>query len=228
MAKHNESHPTERADLLGCRFVSTVETGQGKAMAEVLMKQLTGGDPVRARKIYKDFIQFDPTFKLFLAANYKPVIRGTDLAAWRRIKMIPFTVTIPDEQKDKHIDQKLRLELPGIMAWAVRGCLDWQRDGLQEPDEVRQATAKYRAEMDVVQQFIDDRCKIHANARCKHTTLFAAYQEYSADKVLTPYQFREKLKAKGFESRPGTGNVAYWHGIGLRPTDDATQAPTDA
>ena len=99
-------------------------------MAEVPMKQVTGGDPIRARKLFKDFFQFLPTHKIILAANHKPVVSGTDHAVWRRIKLVPFVVTIPEEAKDKVLPEKLKAEVPGILAWAVRGCLDWQRGGL--------------------------------------------------------------------------------------------------
>jgi putative DNA primase/helicase len=110
------------------------------------MKQLTGGDTLKARRLYQDFFEITPTWKLFLAANHKPTIRGGDYAAWRRIKLVPFTVTIPDEEKDRNLPAKLRAEWPGILAWAVRGCLDWQKYGLGEPEAVRAATDAYRAE----------------------------------------------------------------------------------
>src|SRR5579875_2532102 len=100
MAKNTEAHPTERAHLFGRRFVATIETEEGKRMAEALMKQLTGGDKVKARRMRQDFFEMVPTWKIFLAANHKPVIRGTDLAVWRRIRLIPFTVTIQEKDKD--------------------------------------------------------------------------------------------------------------------------------
>src|SRR5207249_4861041 len=101
-----------------------------------------------ARKMRQDFFEFQPTWKIFLAANHRPTVRGTDHAVWRRIKLVPFEVTIPKDEQDKHLLTKLRAEWPGILAWAIRGCLDWQREGLGEPDEVRAATAAYRAQQD--------------------------------------------------------------------------------
>ena len=106
MVKTNESHPTERADLHGKRFVATIETEQGKRIAEALMKQMTGGDRLRARRMRQDFFEFAPTHKIFLAANHKPTVCGTDQAAWRRIKLIPFTVTIADDEKDKDLPSR--------------------------------------------------------------------------------------------------------------------------
>ena len=216
MQKHHESHPTERADLFGKRFVATIETEEGKRLAEALMKQVTGGDPVRARKMRQDFFEFLPTHKIALAANHKPVVRGTDHAVWRRIKLVPFTVTIPDEEKDKNLPAKLKAEKPGILAWAIRGCLDWQRQGLGEPDEVRQATSQYQAEQDTVQGFISECCHLHPEAKANSSGLLAAYIEWSGDKLMTAPAFRKRMKDKGFESKEGTGGRYFWHGLTLK------------
>ena len=185
-------------------------------MAEALMKQMTGGDKIRARKLYKDFFQFDPTHKIFLAANHKPVVQGTDRAVWRRIKLVPFVVTIPDEEKDPYLPDKLRTELPGILAWVVRGCLGWQRHRLGEPDEVRQATAEYQAEMDAVAGFIAERCFVHPEARALAGALLEAYQAWSGDKQMTPKAFSKRLKDKGYQGKTGTHNYTFYHGLGLR------------
>jgi putative DNA primase/helicase len=219
MAKHNESHPTERADLFGKRFVATIEAEEGKRMAEALMKQLTGADKVRARRMRQDFFEFTPTHKILLAANHKPTVRGTDYAVWRRIKLIPFTVTIPEAQKDKRLPDKLQAEGPGILAWAVRGCLDWQREGLAEPEEVRKATAAYQAEQDIVQSFLDECCILQSDAKEKSSAVLAAYHTFSGDKAMTPQAFRKRLNEKGFESKEGTGGCWFWRGFGLRKTD---------
>jgi putative DNA primase/helicase len=214
MTKHNETHPTERADLFGRRFVATIETEEGKRMAEALMKQLTGGDRVRARRMRQDFFEFPPTHKIVLAANHKPQVRDTGHAAWRRIKLVPFTVTIPEEEKDKALPEKLRAELPGILAWAVTGCLEWQEHGLGEPDEVRQATAAYQREQDIICTFIAECCVRHEEARVKVAALFEAYGKWSGDKFMTQPAFNERLRAKGYESkRRGTGY--FWHGLML-------------
>jgi putative DNA primase/helicase len=217
MVKRHESHPTERADLFGKRLVATIETEEGKRLAEALMKQFTGGERLRGRKMRQDFFEFDPTAKIILAANHKPVIRGTDLAVWRRIKMVPWTVIIPDAAKDKALPAKLRAELPGILAWAVIGCLDWQRDGLAEPDEVRAATAAYRSEQDLVQQFLDECCRLHRDARAQSSRLLEGYHAWSGDKLMTAQAFRNSLKDKGFQSVKGTGGCWFWHGIDLPP-----------
>jgi P4 family phage/plasmid primase-like protien len=214
MVKHHESHPTERADLFGKRFVATIETEEGRRMAEALMKQLTGGDKVRARKMRKDFFEFEPTHKIVLAANHKPQVRGADHAVWRRIKLVPFTVTIPPEEKDKALPGKLRAELPGILAWAVRGCLDWQRYGLAEPNEVRQATRSYQREQDVICTFVSECCNLRTEAKVKVSALFEAYGKWSGDKFTTQPAFNERMRAMGFEAkRSATGYL--WHGLTL-------------
>ena len=127
MAKRTDSHPTERADLFGKRLVCCIETDEGQRFNESLLKELSGGDKVRARRMREDFWEFDPTHKIVLAANHKPFVRGTDHGIWRRLRLVPFTVTIPDDEQDKQLPVKLVAEYAGILAWAVQGCLEWQR-----------------------------------------------------------------------------------------------------
>jgi putative DNA primase/helicase len=124
LVREHEQHPTELTDLFGKRFVSTIEIEKGKQLAEALMKMLTGSEKVRARRMREDFWEFFPTWKIWLAANDKPKVRGRDKATWRRIKLIPFNVTIPDDEVDHDLPQKLMAELPGILNWAIEGCLN--------------------------------------------------------------------------------------------------------
>jgi putative DNA primase/helicase len=221
MVKNHESHPTERADLFGKRFVATIETEEGKRMAEALMKQMTGGDKVRARKMRQDFFEFTATHKIVLAANHKPTVRGTDHAVWRRIKLVPFTVTIGDDKKDKALPAKLKKELPGILAWAVRGCRDWQQHGLGEPEEVTAATDSYRAEQDLVQAFIDDCCCAHRDLCVKASAFLDAYHDYSGDRLMTRQTFAQRLREKGFESKRHHGGSTFWHGVSLREDSES-------
>jgi putative DNA primase/helicase len=220
MTKKHEAHPTERADLFGRRLVATIETEEGKRLAEALMKQLTGGDKVRARKMRQDFFEFAPTHKIVLCANHKPVVRGTDLAVWRRIKLVPFGVTIPEHEKDRALPGKLKAELPGILAWAVRGCLDWQREGLAEPDEVRQATEEYQREQDTVEKFLAECCLRVPEAKVKVSALHEAYGRWSGDKFTTQPEFGDRLRAKGFDSKRSK-NGYFWHGLALAGVGDA-------
>jgi putative DNA primase/helicase len=214
--RSSEQHPTERADLFGKRLVATIETEEGKRMAEALMKQLTGGDKINARRMRENFWDFTPTHKIFLAANHKPTVRGTDCAVWRRIKLVPFTVTITEEEKDKDLPAKLRDELPGILAWAVRGCLAWQQHhSLGEPEQVKQATDAYQVEMDTVQRFINECCLVHKEVRVKVSALFDAYVAWSGDRLTTQPAFNDRLRSKGFETTDRTKHGFFWLGIGL-------------
>jgi putative DNA primase/helicase len=220
------SHPTELADLFGARFVASVETDEGRRLAEGLVKQLTGRDPIKARRMREDFWQFDPTHTVFLATNHRPEVKGTDHAIWRRLKLAPFEVTIPEAEQDKGLPEKLREELPGILAWIVAGCLDWRREGLGEPEEVRSATTSYRADMDVLAGFVEDRCVVDAEAWTKFAELYASYQDWcdeSGEKAETKRRFGTRLKERGFEPDRGTGNVPIRRGIGLR--DDRRPDP---
>lgn len=222
MAKKHKAHPTERADLFGRRVVCTIETDEGKRMAEAFMKQLTGGEKIRARKCFKDFFEFEPTHKIFLASNHKPTIRGTDFAAWRRIKLVPFTVTIPEAEKDPHLGDKLKAEYPGILAWMVRGCQEWLRHGMQEPAKVTAATAEYQAEQDTVAGFIAECCTEQQGARTQLTGLLEAYHEWSGDKWMKSRAFAKHLRAKGFVIEPGHSNRRVAVGLQLlaEPTAD--------
>jgi putative DNA primase/helicase len=215
LAKSREAHPTERADLFGKRFVATVEVDEGKRMAESLMKQLTGGDKMRARSLYQNFFEFDQTWKILLAVNHKPTVHGTDHAVWRRIKLVPFTVTIPDEEKDKDLLRKLKGELPGILKWAIQGCLEWQRHGLGEPEEVTQATDAYRAEQDILEAFLTECCIRMSDARIRSSALLEEYHRWSGEKTMTPMALADQLAKRGFERRKGADGCMYWHGIGL-------------
>jgi putative DNA primase/helicase len=231
------SHPTELADLLGTRFAASVEVEDGRRLAESLVKQLTGGDRIKARFMRQDFFEFDPTHKVFLAANHKPTIRGTDHAIWRRIKLVPFDVTIPKAEQDPRLFEKLQAELSGILAWAIRGCLEWCRDGLGEPEEVRAATEGYRAEMDVLAAFIEERCVEYPDATATAKALWDAYKGWtgeSGEDHGTQRRFGMRLTERGFERRritSGERKGTYeWVGIGLiypGEPPDGPQTPED-
>jgi putative DNA primase/helicase len=214
------SHPTEVADLFGMRLVASIEVEDGRRMAESLVKQLTGGDKVRARRMRQDFWQFDPTHKVFMAVNHKPEVRGTDTAIWRRLRLIPFTETIPPAEQDKRLPEKLEAELPGILAWAIEGCLEWRREGLQAPAEVRRATGQYRSEMDVIGTFLQDECEIGNGLKVPFTELYSRYEQWceeGGERAETRRKFNARLKERGtFDARrSGPGGANEWHGLRL-------------
>ncbi len=222
MVKRGEVHPTERADLAGKRFVVCIETEEGRRLAEALVKELTGGDRIRARRMRENFWEFDPSHKLWLGTNHKPMVRGTDHGIWRRLKLIPFDATIPDERQDKTLPQKLRAELPGILNWAVQGCREWQADGLGEPPAVREATASYRSEMDLVGRFLDECCEARDGAATFATTLYQAFGEWAEETdgaAISQKKFGVALAERGFTSerctlREGHGRKVWW-GVAL-------------
>ena len=216
MAKHG-AHPTELADLFGARFVAAVETDEGRRLNEGLVKQLTGRDKIKARRMREDFWQFDPTHTPVLATNHKPEVRGTDHAIWRRLRLVPFDVQIPDKEQDKKLAEKLREELPGILAWIVRGALIYQRVGLPETEQVRAATSGYREEMDTLAAFFEARCVIHPNASAGATPLYNVYKEWcdaGGETRLTQTRFGRQLKERGFSNKKA--QTVTWYGIGLR------------
>jgi len=209
LAKHDQ-HPTERADLYGKRFVACVEAEDGRRLAESLVKELTGGDRIRARRMREDFWEFTATHKIWLAANHKPTVRGSDHGIWRRIKLLPFTVTIPDDQQDKDLPATLLDELPGILAWSVEGCRQWQIDGLREPDCVRAATSDYRNEMDLIGRFVDECCVVGPSCQVGATALFKRFKDWcdqAGERGFNQTRFGSRLTERGFASDKVGGRV---------------------
>lgn len=214
------------ARLAGVRFVPTGETESGRHLAEALIKKLTGGDTVTARYLYSEFFDFRSQAKLFLATNHKPIIRGNDNAIWRRIRLVPFLVIIPEDEQDKALAQKLRKELAGILAWAVEGCLQWQRDGLGLPAEVVAATESYRAEMDVLGQFLKDCVVQRSDLQEGAGRLYSVYKQWcekNGERPLSQQRFGTALSDRGF--RPGrTRRTRLWIGLKCNDVGDARDA----
>ncbi len=207
------THPTERADLHGKRLVACIETDEGRRLAESLTKDLTGGDMIRARRMREDYWQFAPTHKIILACNHKPVIRGTDHALWRRVRLIPFDMIVPEEEQDRELPEKLRAELPGILAWCVRGCLDWQANGMAAPSEVKLATADYRKTEDTINTFLTECCTSNPDLNVKASALLEAFREWSGDKRFSQRRFGLVLTERGYTRY--TNNGVWYSGLSL-------------
>ena len=208
------------ANLMGKRFVVASELEEGKRLATGVIKDMTGGETVKADRKYEHEIEYQPQFKLWLVGNHKPAVTDTTLSTWRRVKLIPFTVTIPDDEVDPDLPSKLEAELPGILAWTVRGCLDWQQFGLQEPELVTTATAGYRAYEDRLGEFIEDLCVLVPTSSIAKATLKEKYEEWCHQNgydAMKQRSFRAGLIEKGI-TEGKTGSTRYWRGITLKET----------
>jgi putative DNA primase/helicase len=217
MVRRIEGISCDVAMLKGARFVAAAEVEEGQRFAESLVKQLTGGDLISARYLHCNPFTFKPTFKIWLAVNHKPVIRGTDLGIWRRVRLIPFTVTIPESKQDKTLPIKLREELPGLLAWAVAGCLEWQLHGLGIPDEVKTATGQYQSEMDAVAQFIEECCTVIEDLAVRSSSIYGAWVAWckgNGEAETSNKAFSLKLEEKGFKKTKRKNGV-WFIGIGL-------------
>jgi putative DNA primase/helicase len=219
MEARGDRHPTDLAGLRGARFVASIETEQGRRWNESKVKAITGGDKVSARFMRQDFFEYTPQFKLVIAGNHKPAIRNVDEAMKRRMHLIPFTVTIPPERRDDKLTEKLLAERDGILAWALAGCLQWQRRGLQLPASVVSATEEYFEAEDALGRWIDERCVRTDRARSLTAELFndwKAWAEAAGEFVGSQRRFSDLLLARGIEKwRNGMG-VRGFQGIGLK------------
>ena len=204
------------ARLRGARFVTTVEPNENVKLNEGLVKQLTGGDKVTARFLYGREFEFVPEFKIWLGANHKPIIKGTDDGIWRRIRLIPFTAQIPDSKVDKNLKSKLKAELPLIMKWAVDGAIKWQKEGLKIPKVVEEATKEYRKEMDRLAEFVDQYIIWDANGRIKASELYNCYCEWCSrnnEFMVSSTKFAKDIKNKLPEKRIFSDGTYY---VGIR------------
>jgi putative DNA primase/helicase len=222
MTKHNEQHPCDRMPLRGARMAAFSEVPSGQRFDEATVKSLTGGDTITARGMRENFSTFKPTHKIWICGNHKPIVRGQDEGIWRRLRLIPFERVIPEGQRDHKLKEKLRGELPGILAWAVRGCLDWQQqDGLGVSAKVKEATAGYRAESDRLAPFLAERCTLAPGNRVAKAILWAAYESWcdrEGERPLDQKEFAEQLRLRGVEDckvRVAGESVRGWRGIGI-------------
>lgn len=206
------------ARLHGARFVAINEIPSYARLDEARVKEMTGNDNVTARFLFADEFSFIPAFKLWISTNHKPVIKDVDEGIWRRMRLIPFTVTIPEDKQDLKLLQKLQAEWPGIIAWAVQGCLEWQAGGLQTPEVVRKATAEYRTEEDTLQPFFEDQCILDPDAKAGATDLYKAYKTWCEDteeKSGSQTRFGRMMTDRGFD-RKSDGSKFVYFGIGLK------------
>jgi putative DNA primase/helicase len=203
-ASNTDRHPTEMAMLRGARIVIANETEEGRRWAEAKIKAVTSGDPITARQMRQDPFTFVPQFKLIMAGNHKPGLSGVDEAIRRRMNLIPFAVTIPENDRDPELFEKLKNEWPGILAWMIEGCLKWQKKGLQPPVAVQKATELYLESEDTLTLWTDECCEKEVAAWEKSSDLFDSWKEWAdraAEYVGSQKRFVQALEAKGFKQQ---------------------------
>lgn len=216
-----EHHPTEIADLVGLRLVISSEIDQGKKLAETLVKQLTGGDKQKGRFMRQDFFEFEQTYLIFLITNYKPIISGTDHAIWRRIRLIPWDYTIPNNEKrpQEEVVAELIKDGSAILNWMIDGLRDWKKDRSWLADEVKVATEAYRKEMDILGEFIEECCILKPRGTVLKTVLYDTYTkwcEQAQETPITKKTFTQLLAGRGVDvNREGHGGRRYYIGIVL-------------
>jgi putative DNA primase/helicase len=212
------------ADLPGVRVVTAAETRRDGKLNEALVKTTTGRDRLRVAHKFGQFFEFTPVFTPILVTNHRPTIEGQDHAIWRRVKLVPFNVTIPDHEQDHGLADRLMGELPGILNWALDGCLAWQREGFGFPDEVIQATADYRAEQDVLGDWLEARCVVRPDVEDEFGGLYADYVGFSGDRNEQPVnqtRFRMSLDERGFAPVKRSKGVRHRRGIARRTPANA-------
>jgi P4 family phage/plasmid primase-like protien len=212
MDRQNEEHKTELADLMGARAVIASETEEGRHWAEAKVKRLTGSDPIKARFMRQDFFEFMPQFKLLIAGNHQPRLRTVDEAIKRRIRMLPFTVTIPEAERDKGLTDKLKAEAGGILSWCVEGCMEWQRVGMQVPTIVTAMTEEYLHTQDSVANWIEAKCSLVRDAQTPRDSLYQSYSawaDWSRERRMSNREFYAAMERKFAPYRLKTGERGF-------------------
>ena len=219
-SRSNGNSPSpDIADLRGLRMVVSSEPSEGQRLAESTIKYLTSMGTIKARQLHKGNFEFRQTWKIFMDCNHKPEVRGTDNAIWNRIGLVPFNVVIPDEEIDRDLPARLRAELPGILAWAVRGCAGM---GTLAGWEHRQPCGKrqpgYRSEMDAIGRFIEERCVQLPNASARAAGLYSEYQnwcEESGERPYTSKAFGTQLSSRAGITKDRDNKGAIYLGVGI-------------
>jgi putative DNA primase/helicase len=225
MLKRHGGIPNDVARLRGARGAFMNETAQGAKFDEAKLKDLTGGDSLTARFLNHEFFDFQPTHKLVIRGNHKPAITGTDEGIWRRLRLVPFTVSIPPDEQDRDLLMKLRGELPGILKWAVDGCLEWQRTGLLPPTCVTDAVRRYRAEADTLGRFIDEYCVRRNLAQVKSGLFFQRYRQFveqAGEHWIPSKDLPQEMQRRGFRwKHTNTGGMYFGLEFGLLETSES-------
>ncbi len=219
-ASTSDRHPTDLAMLRGARLVTAQETEEGRRWAESRIKAMTGGDPITARFMRQDFFTFEPTFKLLIAGNHRPGLRNVDEAIRRRFNLIPFDIRIPPEERDLNLPEKLKAEWPGILAWAIEGCLEWQRIGLSPPGVVINATEEYLEAEDAMATWMAECCTQAKTFLSRGADLYSSWKNWAEAAGEVPgsqKRFTQALTARSFQQERFDGGQRGFRGLSVKP-----------
>lgn len=220
-ARNFDAHPTGVADLFGLRLAILHEGDRGRRLAEGTVKRLTGGDQIKARRMREDFWSFDPSHMFVMLTNHRPVVQGTDEGIWRRLRIVPWDVVIPEDKRDEALGERLALEASAVLAWLVAGHADWKVNGLGEPGAVTDATTTWQADSDAVARFIAEKCTQGNHVTAGSTQLFTAWEKWCQIEGEDPGShkgFTTALENKGFDKYQSNGRNR-WRGIGVLSPD---------
>ena len=230
MTRRNSGGPSpDLARLPGARLVIATEPNEGCSLDETTVKLITGQDKIICRHLYGNLFEYIPQFKVMLATNHKPIIRGDDHAIWRRIHLIPFDVSFSGSQRNPHLLEQLLSELPGIFCWAVEGALEYQRIGLAPPKRLVDVTAEYRSDMDMFGDWIEERCIEDSSATTSVGDLYESYKEWSklsGYQTLGKIRFSNRLADRGY-GRNRSGKVRSFKGLAIKPTPEEEKIELD-
>ncbi len=213
----NQTNSNDVARMAGARMVKSIEVKEGAVLNEERIKSLTGGDRVSARFLYGEYFEFQPSCKIWIATNNKPRIFGTDNAIWRRIRLIPFQVTFPPEEQDKELLDKLTDELSGILNWAVEGCLQWQKVGLDPPERIKREIAMYREESNPLVPFLEEETVTDPEGKIKSSDFYQHYKcwcQKKGEHSVSNTQFGRRLSEMGYQKKKNSH--IYYLGIKLK------------
>ena len=231
LQKNDGQIRNDLASLAGSRLVAASESQDGHRLDEALIKTLTGGDPITTRFLHREFFTYYPNFKIWMSSNYRPDIRGLDWGIWRRVKLIPFDVVVPDNRKDEQLASKLKAEASGILNWMLRGVREYLECGMMYPGKVNQATSQYKESQDIIGQFITAKCVLNEHAETKCTTIYQAYKlwaEANREYVLKERQFSDAMKKRQGITMKRKKDCNWYIGIELlTPSKAYTEIPED-
>jgi putative DNA primase/helicase len=221
MKTRHERHGTFLADLHGARIVVTSETDEGDVIAAATVKRLTGGDKIRANRMRENAFEFEPSHSLIYVTNHKPQVSADDKAMWRRLSVVPFDVTVTEP--DVKLPEKIKAQLPAVLAWVFEGWQDYQRVGLNPPAAVLERTESYRDASDPLAQFLDEECTVQPYAKIKATALYQTWATWClrlGHASMSQKDFGLRMTERGFERKRGAGGTYQYVGLGLAVDED--------